>query len=207
MKCAVKTLDNKAAGDVELDDSVFALPKREDILHRVVNWQLAKRRAGTHKTKGISEIAATGKKPWRQKGTGNARAGSKVRPQDRGGMTVFGPLPRDHGFDLPKKIRLLGLKTALSVKAQNGTLIVLDKAGAKSHKTKEMAAKLKALGAENALIIGGEELDVNFARSCRNLPHIDVLPSQGANVYDILRRDTLVLTQEAVQKLTERLKG
>ena len=207
MKCSVKTLDNKAAGEIELDKSVFGLPQREDILHAMVRYQLNKRRAGTHQTKGISDISGTGKKPFRQKGTGHARAGSLRTPIHRGGATVFGPQSRSHATDLPKKVRKLALKTALSVKAANDKLIILDDATAKDHKTKPMAAALKALGVDNAVIVCGEEVDTNFERATGNIPCVDVLSSTGANVYDILRRDTLVLTKDAVAQLTERLKG
>ena len=207
MKCSVKTLDNKAAGEIELDKSVFGLPQREDILHAMVRYQLNKRRAGTHQTKGISDISGTGKKPFRQKGTGHARAGSLRTPIHRGGATVFGPQSRSHATDLPKKVRKLALKTALSVKAANDKLIILDDAKAKDHKTKPMAAALKALGVDNAVIVCGEEVDTNFERATGNIPCVDVLSSTGANVYDILRRDTLVLTKDAVAQLTERLKG
>lgn len=207
MKVAVKTLENKDAGQFDLDEAVFGLPVRKDILHRMVNYQLAKRRAGTHKTKGISEVSGTGKKPWRQKGTGMARAGSKRRPQDVGGATVFGPQPRDHGFDMPKQVRRLALKTALSAKLAEGKLVILDKAEAKDHKTKPMAGAFGKLGWNSALVICGDAVDMNFARATRNLPRIDVLSVQGANVYDILRRDTLVLTKEAADMLTEKLKG
>lgn len=205
MKVAVKTLENKEVGSVDLDDAIFGVAVREDVLHRMVHYQLNKRRAGTHKTKGISEVSGTGKKPWKQKGTGRARFGTMRAPQWRGGYTVFGPTPRSHSTDLPKKFRALALRTALSSKAAAGKLIVLDDAKAKDHKTKTMAAVLEKLGINSALIVTGAEMDVNFARATRNLPQIDVLPPQGANVYDILRRDTLVLTKEAVQALTKRL--
>ncbi len=207
MKLAVKTLQNKDAGEITLDESVFGVNVRQDILHRMVHYQQNKRRAGTHKTKQRSEIAGTGAKPWRQKGTGRARAGDLKRPQDVGGATVFGPVVRSHATDLPKKIRRLALKMALSAKAGSGKLIVLDDLKANSHKTKPMAESLKAFGFNSALIVGGNEIDANFARSTSNLPRIDVLPSQGANVYDILRRETLVLSKDAVNDLTERLKG
>ena len=207
MKIAVKSLANKSAGQVELDETIFNVDVKQDILHRMVHYQLNKRRAGTHKTKDVSEVAGTGKKPHKQKGTGMARAGQRRRPQTKGGGIVFGPTPRSHATELPKKIRALALKMALSQKAQNGQLIVIDAATATSHKTKAMAESFKGLGFESALIIGGKEVDANFARATANLPKIDVLPSIGANVYDILRRDTLVLTQDAVTELTERLKG
>ncbi len=207
MKVAVKTLENKDAGQIDLDAEIFGVEVRSDILHRMVKYQLNKRQQGTHKTKTRGEITGTGKKPWAQKGTGRARAGDLKRPQDRGGGTAFGPVVRSHATDLPKKIKKLALKTALSAKAKDGKLVILDGVSAKDHKTKAMAASLKKLGLENALIIGGKEVDMNFRRATSNIPLIDVLPSQGANVYDILRRDTLVLTKDAVNDLTEKLKG
>ena len=207
MKVAVKTLEGKDSGEITLDKAIFGVEIRNDILHRMVNYQLAKRRAGTHSSKTRDQISGTGKKPWAQKGTGRARAGDLKRNIDRGGAAVFGPKPRDHAFDLPKKIRKFALKSALSAKAANGKIIILDDVKAKEHKTKPMAAALKKLEIGNALIVGGKEIDANFARATANIPLIDVLPSQGANVYDILRRDTLVLTKEAVNDLTEKLKG
>jgi len=207
MKVAVKNLENKAAGEITLDDEVFGVEVKKDVLHRMVHYQLNKRRAGTHDTKGVSEVSGTGKKPWNQKGTGRARQGSMRSPQFVGGAIIFGPTPRSHATGLSKKIRALALKMALSTKAKEGKLIVIDEAKAKDHKTKPMAAALKKFGFDSALIVGGKEIDANFARATANLPKIDVLPSQGANVYDILRRDTLVLTKEAVTDLTERLKG
>ena len=207
MKLAVKDLANKEVGQIELDPSVFGVEVREDILHTMVHYQLNKRRAGTHKTKGISEIRGTGKKPWRQKGTGRARQGSMRSPQFVGGAVIFGPHPRSHATELPKKIRKLALRTALSVKVKEGKLIILDKAEAKDHKTKPMAKALAKFEFKSALIVGGKEIDPNFARATANLPRIDVLPSQGANVYDIMRRDILVLTKDAVKDLTEKLKG
>jgi len=205
MKVSVKTLDNKSAGEIELSEDIFGLEPRSDLLHRMVNWQLAKRRAGTHKTKGISEISGTTKKPYRQKGTGRARQGSLRSPQFRGGARIFGPVVRDHGFDLPKKVRKLALKHALSAKAKAGQILVLDKAEAKSHKTKDLAQAFDRLGIASALFIDGA-VDAKFDLASRNLPLVDVLPEAGANVYDILRRDTLVLTKAAVEKLEERLK-
>lgn len=207
MKVAVKNLENKDVGQIDLDDAVFGVEVKEDVIHRMVHYQLNKRRAGTHKTKGISEISGRGKKPWRQKGTGRARAGSLRRPQDVGGATIFGPVVRSHATDLPKKIRKLALRMVLSAKGKAGKLIVLDEATAKSHKTKPMAEALAKFEMKSALIVGGSEIDVNFARATANLPRVDVLPSHGANVYDILRRDTLVLTKDAVNELTERLKA
>ena len=206
MKATIKNLNNEAVGEIELSDAVFGLPARTDLLARMVNWQLAKRRSGNHKTKGISEISGTTKKPYGQKGTGRARQGSIRSPQFRGGATIFGPVVRSHAHELTKKVRKLALKTALSAKAAEGKLIVLEAAAAETHKTKELAARLATLGLTSALIIDGSNLDENFAKASRNIPLIDVLPEQGANVYDILRRDTLVLTRNAVEQLEARLK-
>ncbi len=206
MKVAVTTLENKKSGDIELDDAIFGLTPRGDLLSRMVNWQLAKRRAGTHKTKGVSEISGTTKKPFKQKGTGRARSGSLRSPQYRGGAVIFGPVVRDHGFDLPKKVRKLALKHALSAKAKDGKLIVLDKVEAKTPKTKDLAGKLTAMGLSSAVIVAGSEIDISFDLAARNIPKIDVLPQQGINVYDILRRDTLVLSRDAVEHLEARLK-
>jgi len=206
VKLTVKNLDNKSVGDIELADEIFGVPVRKDILSRMVNWQLAKRRAGTHKTKGISDIQGTTKKPWRQKGTGRARQGSLRSPQFRGGAVIFGPVVRSHEFGLQKKVRRLALKTALSAKQAEGKLIVLDSATLAEPKTGKLAESFEKLGWNSVLIIGGAVLDENFARAARNLPEVDVLPQQGANVYDILRRDTLVLTRDAVQHLEARLK-
>jgi large subunit ribosomal protein L4 len=206
MKCAVTNLDNKQVGEIDLADEVFALPVRKDILARAVNWQLNKRRAGTHKTKGISDIRGTTKKPYRQKGTGHARQGSLRSPQFRGGARIFGPVVRSHATELPKKVRKLALKTALSSKQADGRLIVIDEAKIKTAKTKDLAKKLSKLGWTSALIIGGPTVDADFLRAAVNIPNLDVLPQQGANVYDILRRDTLVLTKDAVQHLEARLK-
>ena len=206
MKLPVRNLDNKEVGDIELADEVFGLPIRRDILARVVNWQLAKRRAGTHKTKGISEISGTTRKPYKQKGTGRARQGSLRSPQFRGGAVIFGPVVRSHEFDLQKKVRRLGLKTALSAKQAEGKLIVIDAATLEEAKTKALRARLAAFGWDSVLIIDGDAVDEGFARAARNLPKVDVLPQQGANVYDILRRDTLVLTRAAAAQLEARLK-
>ena len=206
MRLTVQTLDNEEVGDIELADEVFGLPVRQDILARVVNWQLAKRRAGTHKTKGISEIQGTTRKPYKQKGTGRARQGSLRSPQYRGGARIFGPVVRSHAFDLQKKVRRLGLKTALSAKQREGKLVVIDAARIDDPKTKALRTRLETLGWDSVLIIDGPTVDQALARAARNLPRIDVLPQQGANVYDILRRDRLVLTREAVRHLEERLK-
>jgi large subunit ribosomal protein L4 len=206
MKLTVRNLDNEEIGDIELADEVFGLPVRRDILARVVNWQLAKRRSGAHKTKGIGEIRGTTKKPYKQKGTGRARQGSLRSPQFRGGARIFGPVVRSHAFDLQKKVRRLGLKTALSAKQVEGKLVVIDAAHIGEAKTKALRARLAALGWDSVLIIDGSVVEENFARATRNLPRVDVMPQQGANVYDILRRDTLVLTREAVRQLEARLK-
>lgn len=207
MKVAVKTLDNKDAGEITLDKDIFGLDIRQDILHRVVHYQLNKRRAGTHQAQTRAEVTGTGAKPWAQKGSGRARAGDLKRPQDIGGGVAHGPRSRSHATDLPKKFRKLALKTALSAKAASGKLIILDKAEAKDHKTAPMAKALAKFGFKSVLIVGGKEIDPNFARATANLPRVDVLTSQGANVYDILRRDVLVLTKDAVNDLTEKLKG
>ena len=206
MQCDVFTLDNEKAGSIELDDAVFGVAVRPDLLARMVNWQRAKRQAGTHKTKTIGEISGSGAKPWRQKGTGRARAGSRRASQWRGGQTVFGPVVRDHSFRLNKKVRKLALKAALSSKQADGRLVVIEEAKAAEPKTAALAARLAVLGWNSALIIDGPELDGNFTRAAANIPRIDVLPEQGANVYDILRCDTLVLTKDAVKALVERLK-
>jgi large subunit ribosomal protein L4 len=206
MKVTVKTLDNGTAGELELNEALFGLPVRSDILHRVVQWQQAKRRAGTHKTKGISEISGTTAKPFKQKGTGRARQGSLRSPQFRGGATIFGPVVRSHEYSLPKKVRALGLKTALSAKQAEGTLIIVDDLKAKGPKAAELATKLSTLGLTKPLFIGGAELDENFVLAARNLKYVDVLPVQGANVYDILNHRELVLSKSAVEALEARLK-
>ncbi len=206
MKIDVVNLDANTVGSVELADEVFGVEVRRDILARMVNYQLAKRRAGTHKTKQIGDVSGTTKKPYKQKGTGRARQGSLRSAQFRGGGVIFGPVVRSHAHDLPKKVRALALKVALSAKAAEGKLVVLEKAATATPKTKDLAARLAKLNLANALFIDGAQLDTNFALASRNLPFIDVLPSQGANVYDILRRDTLVLTKDAVQALEARLK-
>lgn len=205
MKQQVLTLDAKKDGEIELNEAVFGVDVRADILHRVVNWQLAKRRAGTHAVKFRSDIARTGKKFGRQKGGGGARHGSRRSNIFVGGGRAFGPIPRDHGHDLPKKIRALGLKAALSSKAASEKLIIVDAADLKEGKTKVLKEKLGKLGLTSALVIDGAAVNENFLRAASNIPMIDVLPSQGANVYDILRRDVLVLTKAAVEKLEERL--
>ncbi len=206
MKLDITTLDGASAGSVELNEAIYGLEPRADILQRMVRYQLAKRRAGTHAVKNRSEIDRTTKKVYKQKGTGNARHGAASAPQFRGGGRAFGPTPRDHAHDLPKKVRALALKHALSSKAKSATLIVVDDIKVDSFKTKAMTERLSKLGWSNALIIGGAEVDENFGRAARAVPKIDVLPVQGINVYDILRRDTLVLTRAAVDALEERFK-
>ena len=205
MKVSVKTLDNKAAGDVTLADTVYGIEPRADIMARVVNWQLAKRRAGTHKVQIRSEIARTGAKLFRQKGTGNARHGAASSNIFRGGGVVHGPVVRDHSHKLQKKVRALGLKSALSAKARDGKLVIVDEL-ASDGKTASLKGKLDKLGLKNALIIGGAELDQQFQRAANNIPLVDVLPQAGVNVYDILRRDVLVLTKDSAAHLEERLK-
>lgn len=206
MKLSIKTLDNQDAGSIDVSDEVFGLPARPDILARMVRWQLAKRRAGTHDTKEIGEISGGGKKPRPQKGSGRSRQGSTRSPQWRKGAVIFGPTPRSHAFDLPKKVRKLALRTALSAKQAEGKLVIIDGTKLAQAKTTELAKRFAKLGFSSALIVDGPAVDANFARAARNLPEIDVLPQQGANVYDILRRDVLVLTRDAVQHLEARLK-
>ncbi len=206
MKSKVITLENKAAGEIDLADEVFGAPMRKDILARMVNYQLAKRRAGSANTKERSDIRGTTAKPFRQKGTGRARQGSRKAPQMRGGGTAFGPQPRDFAHKLTKKVRRMAMRTALSAKQADGKLVILKDAALKSPKTKELSAMLADLGWSNALVVAGAEVDANLAKAAANIPHIDVLPTQGANVYDILRRDQLVLTTDAVEALEARLK-
>lgn len=206
MKATVHTLDKATAGDIELADEIFGLPVRKDLLARMVNWQLAKRRAGTHKVKTRAEVKGSSRKLFKQKGTGNARAGNIRVPQRRGGGRAHGPVVREHAHDLTSKVRALALKTALSAKAAGGQLFVLDAAKIDAAKTKALKAKFDAFGWNSVLVIDGQAVDESFARAARNLPLVDVLPQQGANVYDILRRDTLVLTRDAVAALEARLK-
>ncbi len=205
MQVNVITLDNAASGEIELPDEIFAVPPRADIMARVVHWQLAKRRAGTHKAKGMGEVSGTTKKPYRQKGTGSARQGSLRAPQFRKGGVVHGPVVRDHGYSLNKKVRRLGLISALSQKAADGKLVVLDAAtAAEGAKTSAMAKQVKALGWSKALVIDAA-VDANFIRVLRNIPGMDALPTAGANVYDILNHDVLVVTRAGVEALKERL--
>jgi len=206
MELEVKTLDGGAAGSITVSDEIFGLEPRADLIHRVVRWQLAKRQAGTHKALQRAEISGTTKKFVRQKGSGGARHGNRKAPQFRGGGKAFGPIVRDHGHDLPKKVRALGLKHALSAKAKASNLIVVEDAKAAEAKTKAVKAQLSKAGLSSALIIDGADVDRNFQLASRNIPHVDVLPVQGINVYDILRANTLVLTKAAVSALEERFK-
>jgi len=206
MDVKITTLAGADAGEVKLSEAIFGLDPREDILQRVVRWQLAKRQQGTHQAKGRADIARTGAKMYKQKGTGRARHSSARAPQFRGGGKAHGPVARSHEHDLPKKVRALGLKLALSAKAKASSLIVVDELKLGEAKTKTLAASLAKLGLTNALVIGGAEVDQNFSRAAANIPNIDVLPVQGINVYDILRRGTLVLSRAAVEAIEERFK-
>jgi large subunit ribosomal protein L4 len=206
MKLDVIKLDAGKAGSVDLSDEIFGLEPRADILHRVVRWQRARAQAGTHKTKGRSEVSYSTKKIYRQKGTGGARHGDKGAPIFRHGGTYKGPVPRSHAHELPKKFRALGLKHALSAKAKAGELVIIDEASLPEAKTALLAKALKSLGWKRALVIDGAAVNENFARAAANIQDLDVLPSMGANVYDILRRDTLVLTKAGVEALEARLK-
>jgi large subunit ribosomal protein L4 len=205
MEIAVTTLERQDAGTIELNPAVFGQTVRSDILHQVVRWQLAKRRQGTHKAKTRGEVNKTTRKMYKQKGTGRARHGAASAPQFRGGGKPFGPKPRDHAIGLPKKVRQLGLKIALSSKLADGKLVVLDQATLAEPKTRQLAARLRDLGWSSVLLVDGAELDPNLERAARNLVGIQLLPAIGANVYDILRRDVLALTKTAVRQLEERL--
>ena len=206
MKLDITTFDGGQGGSVELDEAIFGLEPRADLLARCVRWQLAKRQAGTHATKGRSDINRTTKKLYKQKGTGNARHGAASAPQFRGGGRAFGPVVRSHAHDLPKKVRALALRHALSAKAKDASLIVVDDVRLADAKTKALLDRFGELGLRNALIIGGTEIDTGFQKAARNVPNIDVLPVQGINVYDILRREKLVLTRAAVDALEARFK-
>ncbi len=206
MRADVTTLDAAAAGSLELKDEIFNLEPRSDLLQRMVRWQTLKRMAGTHHSQDRSEVSVTGKKMYKQKGTGGARHGDKSAPQFRGGGKAFGPKPRSHEIGMPKKVRALALRHALSAKAKAGELVLLDKAESSDGKTKGLRQRFEKLGLTNALFIDGTELEPGFARAARNIPNIDVLPIQGINVYDILRRRKLVLTKAAVEALEARFK-
>lgn len=206
MQIDIKTLDNTAAGSTELPDEFFAATPRADIMARVVHWQQAKRRAGTHKVKGMGEVRGTTKKPYKQKGTGNARQGSLRAPQYRGGGAVHGPVVRSHGYDLPKKVRRLGLISALSQKQREGKLVVLDAAAGGTGKTRDLKAKLNVLGWKSVLVVD-HTVDEGFLKASRNIIGIDVLPTVGANVYDILAHDVLAITTAGIEGLKARLGG
>ena len=206
MDLQIKTMDGKASGKIAVSEAVFGLEPRADILARMVRYQLAKRRSGTHAVKNRSEINRTGAKIYRQKGTGRARHSSARAPQFRGGGRSFGPTPRDHAIGLPKRVRALALRHALSAKMASNQIVVVDDMVAKAPKTAKLRAQLGKLGLGDALMIGGSEIDANFALAARNIPHLDVLPVQGINVYDILRREKLVLSKAAVEALEERFK-
>lgn len=207
MELQVKTLAGDAAGTVTVSDDVFGLEPRADILHRMVRYQQLKRQQGTHKSKTRWEVKATSKKMYRQKGTGSARHGNKAAPQFRGGGKAFGPVVRSHAVELPKKVRALALKHALSAKAQTDSIVVLEDLQGTDAKTKALLARFAGLGLTSALVIGGTEIDESFDRAARNIRQVDVLPIQGINVYDILRRDTLVLTRAAIEAIEERFNG
>jgi large subunit ribosomal protein L4 len=206
MEIKVKSLDGEDAGSVDLPDAIFGLEPRADILHRCVRWQLAKRQRGTHDVKNRSEINRTGKKIYRQKGTGSARHGPARVNLFRGGGRSFGPTPRSHAIGLPKKVRALALRHALSAKAKDGGIIVLDRASVKDGKTKALQLGLARLGLTSALIVDGSTIEAGFALAARNIPNVDVLPVEGINVYDILRRQMLVLTRSALEALEARFK-
>jgi len=206
MELQVTTLDGAQAGSIELSDAIFGLTPRTDLIQRCVRWQLSRRQRGTHKVKNRAEINRTGKKMYRQKGTGSARHGSARVNIFRGGGRAFGPVVRSHAIDLPKKVRALALKHVLSAKAQDGGIVVIDKAAVNDGKTKVLRESFGKLGLTNALIIDGAEMDANFRLAARNIPDVDVLPVQGINVYDILRRHKLVLTRAALDALEARFK-
>lgn len=206
MKIEVNSLDNKKIKDIDLDKHIFGLELKEEIIYRMVRYQLAKRRSGNHKTKGISEISGTTKKPFKQKGTGNARQGSKRSPQMRGGAVIFGPQVRSHAHKLPKKIKQLALKMAISKKIKDGKLKILNELKMSKPKTNLFRSKLAGLKLDSALFIDGKEIDNNFLLASKNVPKIDILPVAGINVYDILKRDYLVLSENAVNGIKERFK-
>lgn len=206
MDLTITTLEGKDAGKVKVSDAVFGLDPREDLLQRVVRWQLARRQQGTHQVQTRADVSRTGAKMYKQKGTGRARHASARAPQFRGGGKAHGPVARSHAHDLPKKVRALGLKHALSAKFKAKDLIIVDELNLKEAKTRALVGKFAKLGFDNALLIGGKEIDVNFSRAAANIPNVDILPVQGINVYDILRRGKLVLSKAAVEALEERFK-
>ena len=205
MQLDIINFDGKKVGSVELENSIFGLEPRADILHRVVTWQRAKQRAGTHAVKSVSDVAGSGKKAFKQKKTGNARQGERYNVHMRGGGVVHGPVVRDHSIDLPKKIRSLGLKMALSSKAKDGSLVIIDSEKLEAAKTNAFAKQLKKLDINSALFVGAAELDENFKKSAANIANIDVLPTIGLNVLDILKHEKLVLTADAVKAVEARL--
>ena len=206
MKTIVKDLDNTDIAEIDLEENIFALPSRKDVIARMINYQQAKKRGGNHKTKGISEISGTTKKPFNQKGTGRARQGSLRSPHMRGGACIFGPVVRSHAIKLTKKFRSLALRTALSIKASEGNLIVVNNLELNEGKTKNLLAKLNILGIQSALFVDGVEVNNNFQRASSNIHYIDALPQQGINVYNIIKRQKLILTKNALEHLQERLK-
>ncbi len=206
MEMKVTTLDGKEAGSVKLSDEIFGLDPRQDLIQRCVNWQLAKRQRGTHDVKNRAEVWRTGKKMYKQKGTGSARHGSARVNLFRGGGRSFGPTPRSHAHDLPKKVRALALRHALSAKAKDGGIFLVDAISGSDGKTKALRDRFTKLGFDNVLIIGGAEIEDNFRLAARGIPNVDVLPIQGINVYDILRRHKLVLTKDAIDALEARFK-
>ncbi|OPB35284.1 50S ribosomal protein L4 [Bartonella taylorii] len=206
MDLVIKTLDGNETGKLKVSEAIFGLVPREDILQRVILWQLARRQQGTHQSQGRSDVSRTGAKMFKQKGTGRARHSSARAPQFRGGGKAHGPVTRSHAHDLPKKIRALGLRLALSAKLKAKDLIVVDALSVKDAKTKMLVSHFSKLGIDNALLIGGKEIDINFSRAASNIPNVDILPIQGINVYDILRRSKLVLSKEAVEFLEERFR-
>ncbi len=207
MKADINTLDAGKAGTIDLKDEIFGLDPRQDLIHRMVRYQLAKRRAGTHQAKIRSEVKVTGKKMYKQKGTGGARHSDKGAPQFRGGGKAFGPRPRSHAHDMPKKVRALALRHALSAKSKASEIMVLESAASSEAKTAGLRSRLEKLGLTSALIIAGKEVDANFAKAARNIPNIDVLPAAGINVYDIIRCKTLVLTKDAIAAIEARFAG
>lgn len=206
MKVEVKTLDNQKVSDISIAPDIFGVEARTDIIARVIHWQLAKRRSGTHNSRVISEVSGTTKKPFRQKGTGRARQGSLRSPHMRGGAVMHGPIPRDHGYSLPKKVRKLGMKCALSAKFSQKNLIVLEDFKHSSGKTQELVKKFEKLGFKSALFIDGAQVDSGFKQALMNIMNVNVLPAIGANVYDIMRHDHLILSKAALESLESRLK-
>ena len=206
MKQEIKSLENKVVKEIDLDKKIFGVEIKNEIIHRMIRYQLAKKRSGNHKTKGISEISGSTRKPFKQKGTGSARQGSRRSPQMRGGSVIFGPLVRSHSHKLPKKIRVLALKMALSVKFKEGKLKILNDFKISKPKTSLLRNKLSNLKINSALFIDGNEIEKNFKFAARNVPDIDLLPLMGINVYDIIKRDYLVLSEDALKGLEERYK-